>query len=205
MDEPFAALDPVNRGVIQDEFLRMQQALRKTILFVSHDIDEAVKMANRIAIFRSGKLVQFAPPDGTRPGEIGTLVDEKADPVDVTATLVDLAVRGYLRIEEVPRSNPKKKPKDWTLVQLKDPDGTELEFEATLLRSLFAGRQQVKLSELQTTFASSMATVQTGLYRHVTENGWFLANPRTVRNAWRTAGVALVAIGASVVLYFKPQ
>src|SRR5690349_8070867 len=63
MDEPFAALDPVNREAIQDEFLRMQQKLRKTILFVSHDIDEAVKMADRIAIFNAGRLVQFAAPD----------------------------------------------------------------------------------------------------------------------------------------------
>ena len=63
MDEPFAALDPINREVIQDEFLRMQQTLRKTILFVSHDIDEAVKMADRIAIFRTGRLAQFGPPD----------------------------------------------------------------------------------------------------------------------------------------------
>jgi osmoprotectant transport system ATP-binding protein len=63
MDEPFAALDPVNREAIQDEFLRMQRQLRKTILFVSHDIDEAVKMADRIAIFHSGRLVQFATPD----------------------------------------------------------------------------------------------------------------------------------------------
>ncbi|HTS23688.1 MAG TPA: ABC transporter ATP-binding protein [Casimicrobiaceae bacterium] len=63
MDEPFAALDPVNREAIQDEFLRMQQKLRKTILFVSHDIDEAVKMADRIAIFNQGRLVQFAAPD----------------------------------------------------------------------------------------------------------------------------------------------
>ena len=63
MDEPFAALDPVNREAIQDEFLRMQKKLRKTILFVSHDIDEAVKMADRIAIFHSGRLVQFAAPD----------------------------------------------------------------------------------------------------------------------------------------------
>src|SRR4029077_19207967 len=54
---------PVNREVIQDEFLRMQQTLRKTILFVSHDIDEAVKMADRIAIFRAGKLAQFGRPD----------------------------------------------------------------------------------------------------------------------------------------------
>src|SRR5215469_4080430 len=63
MDEPFAALDPVNREAIQDEFLRMQQKLSKTILFVSHDIDEAVKMADRIAIFHSGRLVQSAVPD----------------------------------------------------------------------------------------------------------------------------------------------
>jgi osmoprotectant transport system ATP-binding protein len=63
MDEPFAALDPVNREAVQDEFLKMQQKLRKTILFVSHDIDEAVKMADRIAIFNAGRLVQFAAPD----------------------------------------------------------------------------------------------------------------------------------------------
>jgi osmoprotectant transport system ATP-binding protein len=63
MDEPFAALDPINRESIQDEFLRMQKTLRKTILFVSHDIDEAVKMADRIAIFRAGRLAQFGPPD----------------------------------------------------------------------------------------------------------------------------------------------
>jgi osmoprotectant transport system ATP-binding protein len=63
MDEPFGALDPVNREAIQDEFLRMQQSLRKTVLFVSHDIDEAVKMADRIAIFQSGRLAQYAEPD----------------------------------------------------------------------------------------------------------------------------------------------
>ena len=63
MDEPFGAIDPINREVIQDEFLKMQQELKKTIMFVSHDIDEAVKMADRIAIFRAGKLVQFDTPD----------------------------------------------------------------------------------------------------------------------------------------------
>jgi len=63
MDEPFGALDPVNREAIQDEFLRMQQSLRKTVLFVSHDIDEAVKLADRIAIFQSGHLAQYAAPD----------------------------------------------------------------------------------------------------------------------------------------------
>ncbi|MCL6270793.1 ABC transporter ATP-binding protein [Sansalvadorimonas sp. 2012CJ34-2] len=63
MDEPFGAIDPINREVIQDEFLKMQKELQKTILFVSHDIDEAVKMGDKIAIFREGKLEQYAAPD----------------------------------------------------------------------------------------------------------------------------------------------
>ncbi|MCT8469352.1 ABC transporter ATP-binding protein [Chromohalobacter canadensis] len=63
MDEPFGAIDPINRAVIQDEFLKMQQDLKKTIMFVSHDIDEAIKMGDRIAIFREGKLVQYSEPD----------------------------------------------------------------------------------------------------------------------------------------------
>ncbi len=63
MDEPFGAIDPINREVIQDEFLRMQDKLRKTVIFVSHDLDEAVKMADKIAIFRAGRLEQFASPD----------------------------------------------------------------------------------------------------------------------------------------------
>lgn len=147
---------------------------------------------------RAAVSVQFAPPEGTRPGAIGTLVDEQADPVDVTATLVDLAVRGYLRIEEVPRSNPNKKPKDWTLVSLRPADGELLEFERTLLERVFAGRERVALSELKTTFAASMAAVQAGLYRHVTERGWFRANPRTVRAGWRAAGIALVVVGGVI-------
>jgi len=63
MDEPFGAIDPINREEIQDEFMRVQAALRKTVVFVSHDIDEAVKMASRIAIFRDGRIVQYDTPD----------------------------------------------------------------------------------------------------------------------------------------------
>jgi len=63
MDEPFGAIDPINREVIQDEFLKMQAKLKKTIMFVSHDIDEAVKMGDKIAIFRDGRLEQYDDPD----------------------------------------------------------------------------------------------------------------------------------------------
>lgn len=63
MDEPFGAIDPINREIIQDEFLKMQAELKKTIMFVSHDIDEAVKMGDRIAIFRAGRIEQHDTPD----------------------------------------------------------------------------------------------------------------------------------------------
>lgn len=63
MDEPFGAIDPINRSLIQDEFLRIQRQVRKTIVFVSHDIDEAVKMADKIAIFRAGRIEQVDTPD----------------------------------------------------------------------------------------------------------------------------------------------
>jgi osmoprotectant transport system ATP-binding protein len=63
MDEPFAAVDPVVRSRLQEQFLGIQQRLRKTIVFVTHDIDEAVKMADRVAILNvGGVLEQYAPP-----------------------------------------------------------------------------------------------------------------------------------------------
>jgi osmoprotectant transport system ATP-binding protein len=63
MDEPFGAIDPINRERLQNEFLRLQAEIRKTILFVTHDIDEAIKMGDRIAVMRKGgHLAQFATP-----------------------------------------------------------------------------------------------------------------------------------------------
>ena len=63
MDEPFGAIDPINRERLQNEFLRLQHEIRKTIVFVTHDIDEAIKMGDRIAIMQQGgKLAQYAAP-----------------------------------------------------------------------------------------------------------------------------------------------
>ena len=59
MDEPFGAIDPINRDEIQDEFLKVQQTLKKTIAFVTHDIHEAIKMSDKIAIFQEGRLIQY--------------------------------------------------------------------------------------------------------------------------------------------------
>lgn len=63
MDEPFGAVDPINRESIQNEFQEMQRKLNKTVMLVSHDIDEALKLGDRIAVFRQGRIVQCATPD----------------------------------------------------------------------------------------------------------------------------------------------
>ncbi|HZK17735.1 MAG TPA: betaine/proline/choline family ABC transporter ATP-binding protein [Clostridia bacterium] len=62
MDEPFGAVDPIIRNYLQDEFLRLQKEMRKTICFVTHDINEAIKMGDKIVIFKEGELIQHGTP-----------------------------------------------------------------------------------------------------------------------------------------------
>jgi len=62
MDEPFGAIDPITRSKLQDEFLKIQAKIKKTIAFVTHDINEAIKMGDTIALMREGELVQYADP-----------------------------------------------------------------------------------------------------------------------------------------------
>ncbi|MBM0064509.1 ABC transporter ATP-binding protein [Alkalicoccobacillus gibsonii] len=63
MDEPFGALDPITRDSLQEEFKRLQRSLDKTIVFVTHDMDEAIKLADRIVIMKDGEIVQFDSPE----------------------------------------------------------------------------------------------------------------------------------------------
>ncbi|MGL5543490.1 MAG: betaine/proline/choline family ABC transporter ATP-binding protein [Cetobacterium sp.] len=63
MDEPFSALDPITRESIQDEVLKLQKELGKTIIFVTHDMDEAIKLGERIAFLKDGEILQFGTPD----------------------------------------------------------------------------------------------------------------------------------------------
>ncbi|MEU8192700.1 DUF2207 domain-containing protein [Microbispora amethystogenes] len=144
---------------------------------------------------------RFTPPDGVRPGQIGTLVDEQADVVDVTATLVDLAVRGFLRIDEQPRQT--YEAADWCLVKLPGaPIGDLLPYERALWEAVFDGRDRVLLSQLHGSFAARLTAVRDALYQDVVDQGWFARRPDSVRSRWTTLGVAVLALGvvATVLL-----
>ena len=91
MDEPFGAVDPIVRERLQDEFLRLHRSLGMTVLFVTHDIDEAIKMGDRVAVMRAGTLVQYAPP-----------ADLLAQPADEFVARFVGADRGLKRLALIP-------------------------------------------------------------------------------------------------------
>ena len=76
MDEPFGAIDPITRMRLQDEFLRIQARLKKTVVFVTHDLDEAIRMGNQIAILCEGRVVQYDTPEAILARPANAFVEE---------------------------------------------------------------------------------------------------------------------------------
>jgi uncharacterized membrane protein YgcG len=155
--------------------------------------------SERVPLWHRGEVpVELEPPDGMRPGQLGTLIDERANPLDVTATIVDLAVRGFLRIEEIEKAHWFSKG-DWRLVRLKDGDGL-LSYERRLFDALFASGDGVELSDLKNKFAAQLHKVQNDLYDDAVDRGWFAGRPDRVRALWLVAGVAALAGGVGLTI-----
>jgi uncharacterized membrane protein YgcG len=134
-------------------------------------------------------VVEFGPPQNMRPAELGLILDESADTKDVTATIVDLAVRGYLTIAEGPGKA------DWTLTKKGGPMEPLLSYERTLFYGLFAGRDSVKLSDLKGTFAPTLRMAEGEIYADSLSRRLFTSNPNQARAAWGCLGFALVLVG----------
>lgn len=134
-------------------------------------------------------VVEFGPPQNMRPAELGLILDESADTKDVTATIVDLAVRGYLTIAEGPGKA------DWTLTKKGGPMETLLPYERTLFYGLFSGRETVKLSDLKGTFAPTLRQAEGQIYADSLSRRWFTSSPTQARAAWGCLGFALVLVG----------
>jgi len=140
---------------------------------------------------------EFEPPEKARPAEIGVLVDESADTLDVTATIIDLAVRGYLTITEVPKEGLFGS-RDWTLARKKPTDDALLEYERTILDGLFKDGDEVKLSALRRHFYTTLAVAEKELYERTTAQAWFAADPSRVRVTYAIAGVGFIFLAIIV-------
>jgi len=146
-------------------------------------------------------VLEFEPPDKLRPAEIGVLLDESADTLDCTATIIDLAVRGYLRIEEVKKDSILPfcigNSTDWRFVRLQNSTGLA-PYEQALLDGLFHRGSPIELSDLKTKMHTYLKRSQDELYDDVRERGWFSVRPDHARFAWYGIAIGLLALGAGM-------
>lgn len=178
--------------------------------------------------------VEFQPPEGLKPAQIGVLLDERADTRDVTATIVDLAVRGYLRISEIEKKGLFGK-KDWQLDRLKPADEGLLDYERDLLSGLFDatplpksaerfvkmvsaavpsvlselpdinGKTSVKVSDLKNHFYKDLQKVKTDIDKDATARGWFAGSPNRVRAIYGGIAIAIILGGGALAFFLGKQ
>ncbi len=135
------------------------------------------------------------PPTDLPPGMAGTLIDEKADTRDVLATIVDLARRGYLRMEELDEDDDSGySTRDFLYTKLKEPDESLRPYETYLLDKLFGGEADRKLSDLKNSFYRYNEKIKGMLYEELTKEGYFVSNPKTARAKWLIAGIGMLML-----------
>ena len=141
-----------------------------------------------------------------RPGEVGTLADERVDPIDVTASVLDLAVRNHLRITQLPRAG-EFKPTDWEFRRV-ESGAALLPYEKTLLDAIApADGAPRRLSELAAPLSAALPTIQAQLYDEVVRKGWFGARPDRTRGRWSRLGwvaLALAVVAAGLLVALTP-
>jgi uncharacterized membrane protein YgcG len=159
----------------------------------------------RVPLFGARPIgVEFQPPENLRPAQMGLIVDERADTLDVTATIVDLAVRGYLKIAEIPKSWILGS-KDWELERLPKSDGDLLDYERTILNGLFKTNTTRKLSALKNSFYKDLVLAKKALYKDAIGRGWFRRSPETVRTVSRIAGIVVLVGGIFLIFQLGAQ
>jgi len=146
---------------------------------------------------RSTLVVQYDPPDKLTPAELGVLMDESVDIKDITATIVDLAVRGYLKIVELPKKFLTNQ--NFKFVQLKEyRDDIRLKaHEKMVMETIFTGRDAVELRTLikEHAFNNDRPKINKALYELSVTSGFFAKNPNTVRQKYLGVGVVVLVVG----------
>jgi uncharacterized membrane protein YgcG len=147
-------------------------------------------------------VVRYEPVEGSSPAEMGTLVDNSADMDDITATLVDLAVRGFIRIEEITESHllGLSKSTDYIIRILRDGSQWtglkphEMRYLEALTSLAPIGESEVKVSELRNKFYARLPKIRDAIYESLVNSGYYLQRPDKVKGKW----VAFAALSAFV-------
>lgn len=145
-------------------------------------------------------VVNYTPPEGLGPAEVGTLTDENVDLRDISSVTIDLAVRGFLTIEEIKSSSGFwGSSTDFLFRKKKPPTGLKA-YEALLYQKLFGGSDTVKLSDLKNKMFEILPTIKNDLYGSLSAGGYFDGKPDSVRLRWLILGVIAVALAILVAV-----
>jgi len=154
--------------------------------------------------------VMYEPPQYNHqplsPAEVGALIDERLDPRDITSTLVGLAVKGYLTIEETEKQGWIFQSTDYYLKKVKEPDAHLCPFETEMMRSLFpAAMPGILVSQMKNRFYTNLDVLKRTLYRDLVRKGFFLKNPESVRNLYIMGAILITVFGSLVLLFLAPN
>ena len=165
-----------------------------TAYYTQHDLNAPDELT---PIFQHRPVIpEFEPPDGLRPAQLGLVLDESADTKDVTATIIDLAARGYVTITEVAGSGIFARA-NYRLKKGAVSDQTQLlPYERTIYDGLFKTGDEVLLSALRGTFKPVLDDAEGQLYMDAMRRKWFTHHPMWTRVGWLVLGIATMVVGA---------
>jgi len=159
---------------------------------------------------RESVAVMYEPPkfdnQSLIPAEVGTLIDEKLDPRDITSTIVGLAVKGYIKIEETKREGLIFDKTDYYLKRVKSHDSNLSPFEIELMKDLFPAEMPGTLvSDLKNKFYTNLGVLKKLLYGELIRKKYFLSSPEKVRNSYIAAGIAVLVFAILAFIFLVPS
>jgi len=159
---------------------------------------------------RESIAVMYEPPKFDNkpltPGEVGTLIDERLDSRDITSTIVGLAVKGYIKIEETKKEGFLMDKTDYYLKKMKEPDPDLSSFEMELMRDLFpAALPGTLISSLKNRFYTNLVTLKKTVYGELINKKYFLRNPEKVRSLYGGIGFLIMVFGGLGFLFLSPN
>lgn len=145
---------------------------------------------------KSTIIPRYTPPEGLSALEVGTIVDEKVDLHDITAVIIDYAIKGYIKIRELKEKKTFYTETDYEIELLKkySENSHIKEHEKVILDNLFLTADKVKLSSLKYKFYKHLSTIKTKTYENLTKGGYFVHNPQKIREIYMGIGAAIGGI-----------
>lgn len=163
--------------------------------------------------FKDTVMPHYTPPQGLLPTETGTLLDEKMDPRDLTATIIDFAIKGFIKINETETKGILGfgKTTEYELELIK-PYETKHEYEKLILENIFTlneAGQKKKISDLKEKFYKTIPKVEKSIMENLVKEGYFPASPSKIRKTYISIGMAIIFIsiffGNTIIVAVKPE